>query len=307
MEGSYKAVVAGADASPDASTVSGCATGATSAATSWSSSAHSFVDNHHDEPAYSDPVPKMPRPAYKNPIVRKLKVFVGGLPQGLQENDLKDYFNDFGDAVIEVEIKMDKVTGRSRGFGFVTLMNGDSTRLFNNKHRIKNKDIDVDEVTETKIFVGGLNPATGEQAVIDYFSKYGAIVNCELAFDHAGMSRGFAFVIFEDAEAVHRTLEACPTGHSIEDRMVDVRRAEPRKKLPNGQSLSQNMFGVPDLRQGGPIRNGSPQNSPAALTGTFLAVNGLSPTSTSSSTTCGSPTAGILHVRGTRWGTRAEL
>ncbi|KAF4757221.1 hypothetical protein FOZ63_011949, partial [Perkinsus olseni] len=98
-------------------------------------------------------------------------VFVGGLPQGLQENDLKDYFNDFGDAVIEVEIKMDKVTGRSRGFGFVTLMNGDSTRLFNNKHRIKNKDIDVDEVTETKIFVGGLNPATGEQAVIDYFSK----------------------------------------------------------------------------------------------------------------------------------------
>lgn len=33
--------------------------------------------------------------------------------------------------------------------------------------------------------------------------RYGAIVNCELAFDYAGMSRGFAFVIFEDAEAVH--------------------------------------------------------------------------------------------------------
>lgn len=37
------------------------------------------------------------------------QVFVGGLPQGLQESDLREYFNNFGDDVVEVEIKMDKV------------------------------------------------------------------------------------------------------------------------------------------------------------------------------------------------------
>mmetsp|Transcript_4947 Transcript_4947/g.4089 ORF Transcript_4947/g.4089 Transcript_4947/m.4089 type:complete len:137 (+) Transcript_4947:3-413(+) len=45
------------------------------------------------------------------------------------------------------------------------------------------------------------------------------------------------------------------------------------------------------MRHSGPIRSIPPQQLAGSLTGTFLAVNGLSPTSTSSSTTCGSPTA----------------
>lgn len=46
------------------------------------------------------------------------KIFVGGLPPTLTEDDFKDFFENFG-AVVEHQIMHDHQTRRSRGFGFV--------------------------------------------------------------------------------------------------------------------------------------------------------------------------------------------
>lgn len=46
------------------------------------------------------------------------KVFAGGLPQEATEADIRDYFAQFGE-VNNVNLKMDQMTGRSRGFCFV--------------------------------------------------------------------------------------------------------------------------------------------------------------------------------------------
>jgi cold-inducible RNA-binding protein len=48
------------------------------------------------------------------------KLFVGNLAFATTENDLQDAFAAFG-TVMEVNLMMDRMTGKSRGFAFVTM------------------------------------------------------------------------------------------------------------------------------------------------------------------------------------------
>lgn len=48
------------------------------------------------------------------------KLFVGNLPFDITENDLQDAFAAHG-TVVEANLMMDRATGRSRGFAFVTM------------------------------------------------------------------------------------------------------------------------------------------------------------------------------------------
>ncbi|XP_052208540.1 glycine-rich RNA-binding protein 2, mitochondrial-like [Diospyros lotus] len=52
------------------------------------------------------------------------KLFIGGLSYGTDETSLKEAFNKYGD-VVEAKVIIDRDTGRSRGFGFVTYTNGE--------------------------------------------------------------------------------------------------------------------------------------------------------------------------------------
>ena len=46
------------------------------------------------------------------------RLFVGNLSYQTAENDLQEYFSEAG-VVTSVNVMMDKITGRSRGFAFV--------------------------------------------------------------------------------------------------------------------------------------------------------------------------------------------
>ena len=48
------------------------------------------------------------------------KIYVGNLAWGASEDDLKEFFAEFGE-VQSVAIITDRETGRSRGFGFVEM------------------------------------------------------------------------------------------------------------------------------------------------------------------------------------------
>ena len=52
-----------------------------------------------------------------------MKLYVGNLSFETTENDLQDLFEQHG-AVNEVRLMMDRMTGKSRGFAFVTMNDG---------------------------------------------------------------------------------------------------------------------------------------------------------------------------------------
>jgi len=52
------------------------------------------------------------------------RLFVGNLSYQTMENDLQDYFSQAG-AVNSVNLMMDKMTGKSRGFAFIEFANAD--------------------------------------------------------------------------------------------------------------------------------------------------------------------------------------
>jgi len=54
-----------------------------------------------------------------------MNIYVGNLNFKVSENDLQEAFEAFG-AVGEVKIITDKYSGRSKGFGFITMEDGDA-------------------------------------------------------------------------------------------------------------------------------------------------------------------------------------
>ena len=53
------------------------------------------------------------------------KLFVGGLPQEASDEDVKEYFGQYGE-IENVNLKMDPQTGRSRGFAFIVFKDNDA-------------------------------------------------------------------------------------------------------------------------------------------------------------------------------------
>ena len=70
------------------------------------------------------------------------KMFVGGLPQDVSQDDLKDYFGQFGE-LESVQIVMDPLTGRSRGFAFLIYKVEESMKkaIENKDHMLKVKEM----------------------------------------------------------------------------------------------------------------------------------------------------------------------
>ncbi len=64
------------------------------------------------------------------------RLFVGNLSYQTMENDLQDYFSQAG-AVTSVNLMLDKVTGKSRGFAFIEFSTADeankAVEQFHNK------------------------------------------------------------------------------------------------------------------------------------------------------------------------------
>ncbi|XP_016295704.1 heterogeneous nuclear ribonucleoprotein D0-like isoform X2 [Sinocyclocheilus anshuiensis] len=144
------------------------------------------------------------------------KMFVGGLSWDTTKKDLKDYFSKFGE-VVDCTLKLDPLTGRSRGFGFVLFKDAESVEkvISQKEHKLNGKAIDPKKAKAMKskepvkkIFVGGLSPDTPEEKIREYFDACGEVESIELPMENkTNKRRGFCFITFKEEEPVKKIME----------------------------------------------------------------------------------------------------
>eukprot|EP00596_Hydrurales_sp_CCMP1899_P007275 CAMPEP_0119051230 /NCGR_PEP_ID=MMETSP1177-20130426/72914_1 /TAXON_ID=2985 /ORGANISM="Ochromonas sp, Strain CCMP1899" /LENGTH=203 /DNA_ID=CAMNT_0007030361 /DNA_START=588 /DNA_END=1196 /DNA_ORIENTATION=- len=83
---------------------------------------------------------------------------------------------------------------------------------------------------EGKIFVGGLSWQTTEESMRFHFEKFGELSDIAIMIDkRTGQPRGFGFITMKDTAAADIVVS---TEHTIDGRVVDVKRAVPRDMAP---------------------------------------------------------------------------
>jgi len=170
------------------------------------------------------------------------KLFLGGLSWDTEERDILDYFSQFGE-VSSVSIKYDTVTGKPRGFGFVTFQSVAPIEavLHGGPHVIRNRAVDPKRPRAKpmfkKIFVGGIDADMAEDDIKNYFCRFGNVTGVELPFDRQrGRRREFCFIIFDSEGAAEAAINE--PKQMIGGKECDIRIAQPQRfpRTDGGQS-----------------------------------------------------------------------
>lgn len=92
-----------------------------------------------------------------------------------------------------------------------------------------NGDSPKGDEDERKVFVGGLSWQSTERDMRSYFEKFGAVEKAILKTDSmTGESRGFGFILFEEASSVEGVM--AEQTHTLSGKKIGPRRAKSRPK-----------------------------------------------------------------------------
>ncbi len=84
----------------------------------------------------------------------------------------------------------------------------------------------------TKLFIGNLDYAVGEDELKEMFASYGDIASAFVIKDKmSGRSKGFGFVELEDAEAAQTAIKDL-NGKEVNGRAMVVNEARPQEDRP---------------------------------------------------------------------------
>lgn len=198
--------------------------------------------------------------ASKDPAHRKL--FVRGLAWETSSQTLCDAFEEYGE-IEEGAVIMDKASGKSRGFGFVTFKHMDSaqralkdpSKTIDGRITVSNLAVastgpgQSSDQAQRKLYIGGLSYDTANDKLLEVFSKYGEIEEGSVAYDkNTNKSRGFAFVTFKTVEATKRALKE--PNKTIDGRTVTVKlAADGQKEKPSSHPAgSPQMQPIPQMQ-----------------------------------------------------------
>ncbi|XP_017403953.1 heterogeneous nuclear ribonucleoprotein D0-like [Cebus imitator] len=170
------------------------------------------------------------------------KMFIAGPGWDTTKKNLKDYFSKFGE-IVDCTLKLDPITGRSRGFGFVLFKESESVdKVMDQKeHKLNGKVIDPKraEAMKTKepvkkIFVGGLSPDTTEEKIRESFGGFVEVESTELLTDKkTNKRRGFCFITFKEEEPVKKIMEK--KYHNVGHRKCEIKVAMSKEQYQHQQ------------------------------------------------------------------------
>ncbi|KAN0035339.1 hypothetical protein ACTA71_004604 [Dictyostelium dimigraforme] len=162
-----------------------------------------------------------------------LKVFVGQLPSGVTEYDLKEYFSECGD-ITNIKILN---SNPQRVAAFVTFADEkgrDTAISYNGKDFNGNGNLRINganskpadgEGEPTTIVCRNISFTVDETLVKEFFSKCGTISRVSLpVYEDSGRLKGFAFVSFDSEDAVEKAIAL--TGTKFEGREIQVERSQ---------------------------------------------------------------------------------
>ncbi len=182
-----------------------------------------------------------------------LKLFVGNLPFNVDSAILAGLFEQVGNVEM-VEVIYDKITGRSRGFGFVTMSTVEeveaAAQQFNG-YELEGRQLRVNSGpppaksesanprrprgganfdSANRLYVGNLSWGVDDLALETLFSEQGKVMEARVVYDReSGRSRGFGFVTYSSAEEVNSAIESLD-GVDLNGRAIRVTVAESRPR-----------------------------------------------------------------------------
>jgi RNA recognition motif-containing protein len=190
----------------------------------------------------------------------RCKLFVAGLPDSISEAVLRQLFEATGGTVVDVSVPRDRATGRTRGFGFVTMSNEDeardarqaldgsmqsgrsiSVRPFQSAPPKRGDAPRTDAPSERDrggtedrtLYLGNLPYDTSAPEVEQMLERAGAssAVRVNLPLDPNGRPRGFGFVTFASAESAQAAVDALREAE-LKGRRVSASIAHARGERP---------------------------------------------------------------------------
>lgn len=162
--------------------------------------------------------------ASADPANRKL--FVRGLAWNTTTETLCAEFQEHGE-IEEGAVIIDKASGKSRGYGFITYKDIDSTRkaleapskLIDGRmavcilacegiNTMGSSSSSVTDQAQRKLYIGGLSPEITSEMLLTFFKKHGEIEEGSVAYDKdTNKSRGFGFITYKTVEAAKKALD----------------------------------------------------------------------------------------------------
>jgi len=170
------------------------------------------------------------------------KIFVGGISWDTTDAGFTNFFSRFGE-IKDAIVMRDRLTGASRGFGFVTFAEPSSVaKVLAQELKLDGRVVDCKIAIPKgqvsggkrahrtkKIFVGGLSSKTTVEEFREHFSQFGNVADAVIMIDHdSGRSRGFGFITFDSEETVEDVMRRV---HAITDKQVECKKALPKAKM----------------------------------------------------------------------------
>jgi len=183
------------------------------------------------------------------------KIYVGGLSMETTSDSLRAHFAHFGE-ITDCIVMCDKVTGRTRGFGFVTFKDsGVANAALGTSNLVDGREVSCKKAVREnpqnyvqggtgsgvynsiKIFVGGLPASCDYEKFTAYFGRFGAIQDAVVMMDsQTQRHRGFGYVTFQDNSAVEAALQNY-AANQIDGKWIEVKRCIPQDKMSPGLSF----------------------------------------------------------------------
>uniref|UniRef100_A0A6M2DT48 TAR DNA-binding protein 43 n=1 Tax=Xenopsylla cheopis TaxID=163159 RepID=A0A6M2DT48_XENCH len=209
--------------------------------------------------------------------LRCTDLIVLGLPWKTTEQDLREYFETFGE-VLMAQVKKDTKTGQSKGFGFVRVGSYEAQmKVLSQRHMIDGRwcDVRVPNSKEgmvqqmpCKVFVGRCTEDITAEDLREYFSKFGEVTDVFIPRPF----RAFSFVTFLDPEVAQ---SLCGEDHIVKGVSVHVSNAAPKSDQNRNQNNnSRNHNGTMNQYGNGPNNRGGYMNNGMGQSNNVWANNG---------------------------------